>query len=134
MKAIIYKVGIYKVNPNRFNTPDSSWHSMKFSFVINSCAAHQAISEHFKMCFSFFTNTAVQLAAWAAFNNVDIDNPLAPNGLPLRDWVCGSSAGSAIPNFEGNEIYRSIQKLFGGHVEKNHNNVISREKLIVFCS
>ena len=52
---------------------------------------------------SFFTHTAVQLAAWAAFNNVDIDNPLAPNGLPLRDWVCGSSAGDAIPNFEGNE-------------------------------
>ena len=47
----------------------------------------------------------MQLAAWAAFNNVDIDNPLAPNGVPLGDWVCGSSAGDAIPNFEGNEIF-----------------------------
>ena len=54
----------------------------------------------------------MQLAAWAAFNNVDIDNPLAPNGLPLRDWVCGSSAGDAIPNFEGNEIYIKTKMLF----------------------
>ena len=79
----------------------------------------------FKKYLSFFTHTAVQLAAWAAFNNVDIDNPLAPNGLPLRDWVCGSSAGDAIPNFEGNEINRFIQKLF----LLNHDKVISRDKI-----
>ena len=33
-KLIFIKWGIYNVNPNRFNIPDSSWHSTKFSIEI----------------------------------------------------------------------------------------------------
>ena len=138
-KLIFIKWGIYNVNPNRFNIPDSSWHSMKFSMetiffmfpnsllvigYFRTISRNILVSSPIQRCNSQLGQHSIMLISIIRLHQMDCRFVI---GFVAARQVVLSRILKEM-RFIG--LFRSF---LVSMLKKNHNNVISRDKIIVFC-